>query len=320
MATTLLHKKSSTAGSAPGTSDLTLGEIAVNTSQGYLFTKVDDGVTTSIYRFRGEPLTDTAISIDTFTGDGSTTDFSLSRIPEADRFLFVTINGVQQHVDAYSISNTTLTFSEAPDNGDDIEARIFSIISSSVQVRDYYTYVYTISGDTTSISGADDNGDTLAYDLDKVEVYYNGARLVIGSDFTATDGSTITLQSTVTTGDTIEVVSLSKASFVDNTALKPYSSTLAGTTAQLVDKFDLNNYRTAKYLVQMTQGSDYHVSEVLLMHDGTDVYITEYGTMYTTNSLGTISADINNSYVRLLVTPASATSMVVKGQRIQVTV
>lgn len=320
MATTLLHKRSSVAGDVPGTSDLQLGEFAVNTAEGHVYLKVDDGTNpASIYRLRGEPLTDVSITLDNFNGDDVTTDFTLSRVPEGDQFIIVTINGVTQHTDAYSYSNTTLTFSEAPETGDAIEVRIFNIRASSVNLRDYTTYVYTISSSTTSISGADDDGDTLVYDIGMVEVYYNGVRLVQGPDYTANDGTTISLNDTIEDG-TIEVVSLAKASFVDQNSLQPYSSTLSGTSQQLVDRFLLANYRSAKYLVQMTNGTDYHTSEVSVLHDGTDVYITEYGTMYTASSLGTITADISGDYVRLLVTPANVSNTVVKGHRLYTTV
>jgi len=319
MATTLLHKRSSTSGDIPTTSSLALGELAINTIDGYLFIKTDDGTTERIVRFRGDPSSEASITHDTFSGDGSTTQFTVSQVAEDEQFIFVTINGISQHTDAYSFSGTTLTLSEAPEVGDEIEVRIVDLYSTAIKIRDYASYVYSITTNTTSISGADDNGDTLAYDLGKVEVYYNGAKLVPGSDFTATDGTSITLQDTVTNGDTIEVISLSAASFVDNTVIKPFSTDASTTNQQYVDRFEKDDYRSAKYLVQMTNGSDYHVTEVLLMHDGTDTYITEYGTMYTNNSLGTLSADINNNYVRLLVTPANASTTTVKGQRIMVT-
>ena len=43
--------------------------------------------------------------------------------------------------------------------------------------------------------------------------------------------------------------------------------------------------------------------------DGTNAYITEYGTMFTGSSEGTISADIAAGNVRLLATPASTDNM-----------
>jgi len=55
---------------------------------------------------------------DSFTGNGSTVAFTLSKVPPSDQAVLVSINGVKQHTDAYSISGTTLTLSAAPDTGD----------------------------------------------------------------------------------------------------------------------------------------------------------------------------------------------------------
>ena len=321
MATTLQHKRSNIAGSAPSTSSLALGEIAVNTAEGCLYLKVDDGTNPEkIIRIRGEDVVETAITVDNFLGDGTTTQYALSRIPEDEQFVFLTVDGVVQQVDAYSLNNSTLILTEAPAIGVDIEARIFSVRQSAVTVRDQYSFVYTIASDTTVITGQDDYGVTLEYDSQKVDVYYNGVRLIKTSDYIASDGISITLNDTVTTGDTIEVVSYSRAAIVDYSAIKPFRTVASTTNTQLFDKFEAEDYRSIKYLVQMTNGTNYHVTEVLVLHDGTDVYLTEYGTMYTNNSLGTISADILNGYVRLLVTPANTSNTTVKGQRIMVTV
>ena len=321
MATKLLHRKSGTAGHVPSTNQLALGEIAINTADGFIYLKKDDGSNPEeVYRLRGEPLSEVAVIDNQFTGDGSTTSFTLSRLPEAEEFVFVTINGVLQHTNAYSMANAVLTFSEAPGSGDEIEARVISIRSSALELRDYKSYVFSITADTTVISGNDDQGYPLTYDLGFVEVYYNGAKLVPGSDFTASNGSSITLGDTVTTGDTIEVISLGKASFVDNDVLAPIAATLSTTNQQLVDRFSLEDYRSVKYFVQMTNGTDYHVTEVVILHDGTNVYVSEYGTMYTNSSLGTLTADISGNYVRLLATPTNSTTTSVKGHRTLVTV
>lgn len=49
-----------------------------------------------------------------FTGDGSTVSFTLLSAPLSENTMMVYINGVYQQRNTYSISSTTLTFSEAP--------------------------------------------------------------------------------------------------------------------------------------------------------------------------------------------------------------
>ena len=90
------------------------------------------------------------------------------------------------------------------------------------------------------------------------------------------------------------------------------STSLTDTTAdQVVDTIVASTYRSVKYIVQMTEGTDYHTTEVLIVHDGTDTYMTEYGTMFTSASLGTISSDISSGNLRLLVSPVSTNTTVI---------
>ena len=69
------------------------------------------------------------ISGDQFTGNGSTTDFTLSNSITDENTTFVFMNGVYQEKSTYSISGTTLTFSTAPQNGYTIEVMSFTTIS-----------------------------------------------------------------------------------------------------------------------------------------------------------------------------------------------
>lgn len=89
-------------------------------------------------------------------------------------------------------------------------------------------------------------------------------------------------------------------------------NTLSTTSAdQIVDSYSVTKVRSVKYLIQATRGSSYHTTEVIMVHDGTTVYMTEYATLYTGASpLITLDSDISGGYVRLLVTPAMTNTTV----------
>lgn len=61
------------------------------------------------------------------------------------------------------------------------------------------------AGGTTSLSGLDDNSVSLVYDAGFEAVYRNGVLLSRGNDYTATNGTTITLIDATIAGDIIEV-------------------------------------------------------------------------------------------------------------------
>ena len=65
------------------------------------------------------------LTVDTFTGDGTTTAFTLTDAPVAASLLQITIDGVMQAVASYTLSGLVVTFSEAPPLNGAIEVRKF---------------------------------------------------------------------------------------------------------------------------------------------------------------------------------------------------
>ena len=72
------------------------------------------------------------LAVDNFTGDGSDTTFTMGADPLEENNTQVYIDGVYQFKNTYSISGTTLTFSEAPANGALVE--VMRISASTVTV------------------------------------------------------------------------------------------------------------------------------------------------------------------------------------------
>ena len=81
--------------------------------------------------------------------------------------------------------------------------------------------------------------------------------------------------------------------------------TLATNAAnQVLDQYVLTQ-RASNYVVQIACNGDYEIWEGMLLHDGTNVFISAYGEIKTDQTLATITADISGSYVRLLATPVN---------------
>ena len=82
----------------------------------------------------------TGITVDTFTGDGSTVVFTLSVTPATITQTQVNYNGVLQLRSAYTLTGSTIVFSEAPLSGSSIEVTTtqgVSATSGSYGVRSY---------------------------------------------------------------------------------------------------------------------------------------------------------------------------------------
>lgn len=329
--TRLKLKKSSVVGRVPAPGDLEYGEIAINYADGKLYYKNSsnavkafgdsDNIISLITNFSVDSsevinLIDSdyiqarsaatlgssnTVILNSYNGDSSTTLFTLSTTPATEHHSFVTINGIQQHVDAYSIAGSNLTLSEAPTSIDKVEVRTIKTQNADVELRDYTTFTYQPSSATTTFTGADVSSRTLAYTIGKLDVFFNGSRLINGLDYTASNGSSIVLLGdAASSGDTISINSFGSANIIDGKNTAALTTTASN---QPVDSFLKSVYRSAKYIVQMTQNSRYHSQEVLLIHNGTTVSMVEYADIYTESDLGSLDADISGSAVRLLVSP-----------------
>ena len=89
--------------------------------------------------------------------------------------------------------------------------------------------------------------------------------------------------------------------------------TSLGTTISDIDTFASASYRSAKYIISIKDvtNSEYQSSEILVVHDGTTSYLTEYGQLHTgVNPLVTFTTDISGGNVRLRGTGISANNNV----------
>ena len=67
-------------------------------------------------------------------------------------------------------------------------------------------FSYTATAGQTTFTGADANGNTLAYDAGYVDIFLNGIKIVVGTDVTATSGTSVVLATGATVNDTLELI------------------------------------------------------------------------------------------------------------------
>ena len=119
----------------------------------------------------------------------------------------------------------------------------------------------------------------------------------------------------VTNIDSVGIVTARSGVYFGSPTVSATITNSATTTTESqtsIDSFSASTYRSAKYQIQITRGSEYQVTEISIVHDGSDSYGTEYATLKTGATLSTFSTDISGGNVRLLATPSSSTSTVFK--------
>lgn len=97
-----------------------------------------------------QKLAPSVFEVDTFTGDGSTTAFTLSQSVLHAKHLLVNVAGVlQTPTTAYTASGTTLTFTSAPGNGAAIVVRYYVGSSVLVPADNSVTSIKIVDGSVT---------------------------------------------------------------------------------------------------------------------------------------------------------------------------
>ena len=92
-----------------------------------------------------------------------------------------------------------------------------SISTANANIATFNRFKFTAVGSETSLSGVDDNGNTLSYTVGKEQVYLNGVMLVRGTDYVATNGTSIASLTALVASDVVEV--LAYGTFVVATAM-----------------------------------------------------------------------------------------------------
>ena len=92
-----------------------------------------------------------------------------------------------------------------------------------------------------------------------------------------------------------------------NVGCEVVTITAGSTSAAVLDSFAAGTYTSVEYLVQVKLANGrIHTTKVLLAQNGTDIFMTEYGTVYSNDIIVTFDADHNSGNFRLLATKTSA--------------
>ena len=106
---------------------------------------------------------------------------------------------------------------------------------------------------------------------------------------------------------------INKTITVSSTGTGEYSGTLLTSTDsanQVLDSYNKTTYRTVKYVIQAISGSNIHSSEVVLTHNDSDTFASQYGVVKSGPVLYTLSSTIVGGDVQLLITPINSVTRI----------
>jgi len=169
------------------------------------------------------------------------------------------------------------------------------------------SYAYTISGDQLTFTQAPATGDVIDCRLLTTTQQVVGLASSLG--FVQVNVDDYTGITFISQADNIQPnfsIPVGGGLVIEDLAI----SVASANVATQVDSFSTSSYRSAKYLVQVTNGTDYQVSEALVIHNGTTATVSEYGVVRTNGNLGIVTASVASGNVKLNFVGFSTTNSV----------
>lgn len=138
------------------------------------------------------------------------------------------------------------------------------------------------------------------------DLYVNGRIYGVGISSSGSSSTTGTYHADKLVANS--AITINSSSLGSNTVL------FSTTTTATLDSFFITENRSVKYMVVANTASKFHTAEVMLMHDGANTYISQYGELVSSDSLGTFTSSITSALptnrVNLLFTPSFASTTV----------
>lgn len=261
----------------------------------------------------GQPFSFTLSGDVTGTIDGGTDTITLATVnseAQTDAFRKITVNGkgLVTATSAVSTSDITTLVNDTYVNvtGDTMSGALLmpqgtEALPSLSFSADPDTGIFTPRANEIAITT---NG------TEKVRINSSGALGMSGENY-GTSGQVLLSQGNSANPVWSSTATLSSVTYSTVAAVTTSTLTTAATTAnQVVDTAAIATFRSAQYQIQVTSGSDYMMTSINVIHNGTTAFLTEYGTVLTGASLATFDVDISGGNLRLLVTPVNAVTTI----------
>jgi hypothetical protein len=241
-------KVSDLVNSAPGTLD-TLGEIATAIQAGgtvfdAMVLKAGSTMTGAL-TLSGAPTVDlhaaTKAYVDTVAGSATAAAASATAAAASydsfdDRYLGAKATAPSVDNDGNALIEGALYWNSVDNAMYAWDGAAWGSISSTAAI---FRFRYTATAGQTSISGVDDNGVTLSYLAGKEQVYLNGVLLARTSDYTASNGTSITSLAALAVNDVVEIITFTAfdlATAIDKSLFDAKGDLLVATSADTPGK------------------------------------------------------------------------------------
>jgi len=264
-----------------------------------------------------------------YVADGTQTAFVLTTTPASEDAILVNIDGILQQDAAYTLSGSTVTMASAPYLGEVVEITVYGTLGLGANTQVIFNdagnvgatsnFIFNKTTNLLTVSNATVSSGLITLDTGTINVSSGNATIFTSGISNITVGGTssnvisqgnVSAKNYSTTGnltvlDTGTITSLKVNDLYSNRTPVNVS------TNTIIDSFSVNKYRSAKYTMRVNSDDGYQAVEVLLIHDGSDSFVTIYGSLSTIGTdIVSLSSSILSGNVRVLATTTSTNTTI----------
>ena len=316
MSSNIKLKRSAVESKIPTVSNLSLGELAINTFDGKVFLKKDVSGTESIVTL--QEITEDNLGIDTSAINASSSTVLSDVLADLDTAITAraTREYVQNLINALSNEDVYSVFLDAAEE---------RIIATAKPERSIKFYVQANDPSTNDVYASEinilyDGTDVHIVEHSIIDTYMdtNGTALInigaLGPNTTITDSS----GDAYTTENEVAITATRNASVSNNLIIKyirnvidefPEIGVTDGISATTISSVASagNNFIHYEIVGLDTDASELERTNVIVVNDGTDAHFTERNLIHSSNSsLSSYTIQQANGYINLRVTPANS--------------
>lgn len=323
MSSKIYIKRTSVSGRTPNTTNLGTGELALNMSDGVMFSSNGSNV---------------------FEIGANVSLLSANSISVNSQYLLPTLDGANGQT-IITNGNGVLSFADLGQLADDTVANNL-IIEGDLTVAGNITYINStelnIGTNFINLNTRVDANTNSPFDsgininrgaLPNTSLYFdetddswkftnNGSNYIkiftgLEDVLEANNIAHTTIEANNIVANTVE---LNIVNIGNNVIKTSNSATTSSLLSTVIDSYSKSLYSSSQYLVEINSTSSKQFTQINIVYDTNDVYISEFGKISTNSDLGIFSANMSSSHINLIVTPTISTSMDIKIYRTAVTI
>ncbi len=322
MSSKIYIKRTSVSGRTPNTTNLGTGELALNMSDGVMFSSNGSNV---------------------FEIGANVSLLSANSISVNSQYLLPTLDGANGQT-IITNGNGVLSFADLGQLADDTVANNL-VIEGDLTVTGNITYINStelnIGTNFINLNTRVDANTNSPFDsgininrgaLPNTSLYFdetddswkftnNGSNYIkiftgLEDVLEANNIAHTTIEANNIVANTVE---LNIVNIGNNVIKTSNSATTSSLSSTVIDSYSKSLYSSSQYLVEINSTSSKQFTQINIVYDTNDVYISEFGKISTNSDLGIFSANMSGSHINLIVTPTISTSMDIKIYRTAVT-